>query len=369
MNRSKEKGFLNLVERVRACRKCPRMEGSARVLGLGCGPLDAQVVFIGEAPGRLGADSTELPFHGDRAGHNFESLIEQVGISRYQSFVTNAVLCNPKDAAGNNATPTLTEVANCAPHLEEQLALIDPRVVVTLGATSLRACQQVAEHSLELRTAVRTANPWAGRTLIPLYHPGQRAMVHRSFANQLADYQFVAERLRRPRRPASRGRRTADSEKLAEIAHRMISSRASGLSYFGLHKLYFLSEVSQLEEVSERLTNAYVIRQKNGPYCADLHLERLRNMVPGLVIERDKGGVRLRASPQLTLTNTSRLSTQEKNVVDAVISKYGLMSDADLKRVAYLSRPMREVLKRERTEGINLFNSAILPYTPAGRSA
>ena len=90
----KESNFLDLVDRVRACQKCPRMNGSARVLGPGCGPLDAPLMFVGEAPGRLGADGSHLPFHGDKSGHNFEKLIEQVGVSRYEVFVTNAVLCS-----------------------------------------------------------------------------------------------------------------------------------------------------------------------------------------------------------------------------------------------------------------------------------
>src|SRR5437868_3267829 len=109
MKNEKEKRFVDLVARVQACRRCPRMEGSARVLGSGCGPLDATLIFVGEAPGRLGADGSHLPFHGDKSGHNFESLIEQVEISRYQVFVTNAVICNPKDATGNNATPSPNE--------------------------------------------------------------------------------------------------------------------------------------------------------------------------------------------------------------------------------------------------------------------
>ena len=90
--KDKEAKFLDLVSRVQKCTKCPRMEGSARVLGPGCGPLNAPLLFVGEAPGRLGADGSHLPFHGDKSGHNFEKLIEQVGISRYEVFVTNAVL-------------------------------------------------------------------------------------------------------------------------------------------------------------------------------------------------------------------------------------------------------------------------------------
>ncbi|WPQ36580.1 uracil-DNA glycosylase [Achromobacter xylosoxidans] len=153
-------------------------------------------MFVGEAPGRLGADDSQLPFHGDKSGHNFESLIAQVGISRYEVFVTNAVLCNPKDERGNNSTPNSGEITNCMPFLKETIEILDPSIIVTLGAVALKACGELEGYSFSLREKVRTVNAWMGRKLIPVYHPGQRAMVHRSFANQLSDYQFVAENLR-----------------------------------------------------------------------------------------------------------------------------------------------------------------------------
>src|ERR1700722_9261259 len=92
-----ESQFDALVSEVNACRACPRMSGSQRVLSRAAGQLDARVMFIGEAPGRLGADGSGIPFHGDKAGNNFEELLERVGLTRYAIFVTNAALCNPKD--------------------------------------------------------------------------------------------------------------------------------------------------------------------------------------------------------------------------------------------------------------------------------
>jgi uracil-DNA glycosylase family 4 len=78
---AREEAFRDLVGRVQACRKCDRMNDSKRVLSFGCGSIDSPIMFIGEAPGRLGADDSQLPFHGDKSGHNFESLMEQVGIT------------------------------------------------------------------------------------------------------------------------------------------------------------------------------------------------------------------------------------------------------------------------------------------------
>ena len=364
---SREAKFLDLVARVHACRKCPRMNGSARVLGPGCGPLDAAAVFIGEAPGRLGADGSHLPFHGDKSGHNFESLIEQVGISRYHVFVTNAVLCNPKDEVGNNSTPTSTEIANCAGFLKEQLDVLDPKVVVTLGAVALKSCAFVQPHGLSLKEGVRTANDWNRRTLIPAYHPGQRAMVHRSFANQLADYQFIAETVRRSglgKRKVSSGGKGRPAAKVAQVSRRLLEKQPEGMSYFALHKFFFLAEVAQIEATGERLTNAYVVRQKDGPYCVDLHLAKLPLVVPGVVIEREGASIRLRLSGQPSLglsAPTSTLKATEKEAIDNTIHRYGAMSDADLKRVSYLASPMRAILRKERDLRINLFNSAVLP--------
>lgn len=370
----KEARFVNLIARVQACQKCPRMKHSAHVLGPGCGPLDAEVVLIGEAPGRLGADGSHLPFHGDKSGHNFESLIEQVGISRYQVFVTNSVLCNPKDSKGNNATPTAREIANCSSFLQEQLELIDPKIVVTLGAAALKACASIERHDLNLKNAVRTKNNWFNRSLIPAYHPSQRAMLHRSFANQLADYQFISEQIKRTDKKKALKRTSyslkKDDLKLAHIARRILDKKPGGLSYFALHKLYFLAEVASLEEAGKRLTNTYVIRQKDGPYCTGLHLTKLRNMIPGLVVYRTGGQLKIRLMPQRNLydnvTEATILSNDELKVINETVHRYENCSDAELKRLSYLTRAMRNILRKEKKYGINLFNTAIFHYSKVG---
>lgn len=322
-------------------------------------------MFIGEAPGRLGADASELPFHGDKSGHNFEALLEQVGLSRYDAFVTNAVLCNPKDDAGNNATPLPSEVTNCRSFLEEQLELVDAPVVVTLGAVALRATSLVSPHSLSLRESVRTAHPWGGRQLIPAYHPGQRAMVHRSFANQLADYQFIAETARRLGGSAKRTPSTKLGRSSAKVgaAVQVLLEEGGELSYFALHKLLFLAEVRHLEATSERLTEGYFVRQKDGPYCVELHANRLPSLIAGcrvrmvgkhLMVSLGQPG--LLAEPR-----TEVLAKAARRTLAEVAAKYGHLSPSSLKTATYLTAPMRALLRREKTLRINLFNSAVLP--------
>lgn len=361
----KQRQFAELVRRVKECKQCPRMASSARVLGAGCGSLDAKVVFIGEAPGRLGADSSELPFHGDKSGHNFESLLEQVGLSRYDAFVTNAVLCNPKDADGNNATPSPTEVGNCAAFLKEQLDLVDSPLVVTLGAVALRATALVRGHALSLKESVRKSYPWAGRHLIPAYHPGQRAMVHRSFANQLADYQFIAETVRRlgAAKRKSSAKLGRPSAKVGAAAKVLLEEHGE-MSYFALHKLLFMSEVRHLEATSERLTEAYFVRQKDGPYCVELHASRLLALIPGCRT-RTVGSQLMVSLGQQDLLNevpkpASLLDARAMKTLAEVAKKYGHLPANKLKTATYLTAPMRELLRKEKRLRMNLFNSAVL---------
>jgi uracil-DNA glycosylase len=92
--------FQALVHCVEECEVCPRMEGRARVLGSANGPERAKVLFIAEAPGRLGAERSRIPLHGDQTGRNFEALLASVKLKRREVFITNAVLCNPQDEFG-----------------------------------------------------------------------------------------------------------------------------------------------------------------------------------------------------------------------------------------------------------------------------
>ena len=188
---SKQQLFDGLVRRVQSCRKCLRMDGRQRVVGPANGPLDAKVMFVAEAPGRLGADRFGIPLYGDQAGRNFEALLAEVGLSRNQIFVTNAVLCNPRDPEGRNARPTREEISNCAPHLAAAIELVAPMLLVPLGETALIALCHIKGHRMTLGQHATQVQPWNGMRVVPLYHPGPRALIHRGKAQQAADYRVL----------------------------------------------------------------------------------------------------------------------------------------------------------------------------------
>src|SRR6059058_4327638 len=113
INQRDEK-FLALSAEAAACRLCPAMCERTAVLSELNGSIHARVLFIGEAPGRKGADRTRVPFSGDQSGKNFDRFLSSIGFNRSRIFITSAALCNPRSVSGANRRPTMTELKNCS---------------------------------------------------------------------------------------------------------------------------------------------------------------------------------------------------------------------------------------------------------------
>jgi len=238
-----------------------------------------------------------------------------------------------------------------------QIDLVNAPIIVSLGSAALYATSLIEPHGLNLRDHVRTAHRWYKRLLIPVYHPGQRAMLHRSFANQLSDYQFVAERVRRL---ATLPRSVAGSAALSTVAVvDLITRLKPTISYFALHKLFYLVEVQSVSRLGRRLTDAFIIRQKDGPYCTELHPLKLKKAIPNLKII-NKNGVVFIERGEVDLFNSSAnnfLNKESTEVVEATVARYGDIPNSRLKAVAYLTGPMRAILRQERN-GRNMFKCA-----------
>jgi uracil-DNA glycosylase len=179
--------WARLVLEAQECRACPRMECSKRVLTDRNGPYDAPIMFVAEAPGRLGAERTGIPLFGDRTGDRFEALLSEMGWKRCDVFLTNAVLCNPRDEDGNNDAPSTFEIRNCSTFLARTIDVVNPALVIALGNVALRALALLEAHALTLGQVGGRLVPWRGRLLATLYHPGPRSAVHRAWELQLRD--------------------------------------------------------------------------------------------------------------------------------------------------------------------------------------
>ncbi len=157
------------------------------------GPLSARIMFIGEAPGRKGADQTRVPFSGDQSGKNFDRFLASIGLSRDHIFITSAALCNPRSDSGANRKPTKGELANCSNFLRQTIEIINPALLVTLGSVALEALKSIEPHNLNLKESSSKIHQWGGRVLVPIYHPSPRVLAsHRRENEQLNDYKVVA---------------------------------------------------------------------------------------------------------------------------------------------------------------------------------
>ena len=195
MNAESETLFAALVGDARNCRACPRMEGRRRVLSPLNGPLPARILFIAEAPGRLGGDKGGIPLTGDASGRNFLRYLTAAGLKREDVFVTNAALCNPRTERGTNAPPSASELRACSSFLSRTLGIVQPRIIATLGAKALAALSLICPHGFTLRTHAAAPVQWQGRALFPLYHPSPQVVVSpvgRTHAVQEADYAALA---------------------------------------------------------------------------------------------------------------------------------------------------------------------------------
>ncbi|RLM53395.1 uracil-DNA glycosylase [Halobellus sp. Atlit-31R] len=126
---------------VTACERCPELVESRSQIVNGTGPGDADLVFLGEAPG-ANEDEQGEPFVG-RSGSVLDDALRDAGLARADVRITNCVRCRPPE----NRDPTSAELANCRGYLQRELAVIDPEIVVTLGKVP-------SEHLLDRSVAV-----------------------------------------------------------------------------------------------------------------------------------------------------------------------------------------------------------------------
>jgi DNA polymerase len=164
----KAAAFAALRERALACVKCAHLASSRKSVVFGVGSIDAQLMFVGEAPG---ADEDEQgePFVG-KAGQLLTKIIQATGLSRADVYIANILKCRPDtpgQSAGNRK-PTSDEMATCIPYLHEQIDLIRPKVIVALGATAVEGLLGKTLGITKLRGTWKT---YRGTPLMPTYHP------------------------------------------------------------------------------------------------------------------------------------------------------------------------------------------------------
>ena len=167
-SQAKAAAFADLRTRALACVKCSHLASSRKHVVFGVGSIDAQLMFVGEAPG---ADEDEQgePFVG-KAGQLLTKIIQATGLARADVYIANILKCRPDtpDEASGNRKPTSEEMQTCIPFLHEQIDLIRPKVIVALGATAVEGLLGKTVGITKLRGHWQT---YRGTPLMPTYHP------------------------------------------------------------------------------------------------------------------------------------------------------------------------------------------------------
>jgi DNA polymerase len=178
-----------VYEEARACTRCPLHQTRTTVV-FGNGNADADLMFIGEAPG-ANEDRMGLPFVG-QAGKLLDKLLGEIGMERKDVFVANTIKCRPPD----NRDPHPNEIEACNEYLRRQVDLIEPTVICTLGnfSTKLLRADSTGISRLHGREEIRIIGARAVR-LYPLYHPAAALYTPSTLEALRADFHRIPELL------------------------------------------------------------------------------------------------------------------------------------------------------------------------------
>lgn len=165
----REEEYRRLVEEIRSCTKC-RLHATRKNPVPGEGPLDADIMLVGEAPGKR-EDELGRPFVG-RAGELLNALLRMAGLRREDVYITNVVKCRPP----GNRDPREDEIAACLPYLIRQIQIISPKIIIALGRHAGRTLYSLAGKKWPgMRRAHGRAVParvaGVSVTLYATYHP------------------------------------------------------------------------------------------------------------------------------------------------------------------------------------------------------
>jgi uracil-DNA glycosylase family 4 len=187
--------LVDVAQEASTCTKC-RLATSRTQVVFGVGNPDADLLFIGEAPGQH-EDKQGEPFVG-AAGQLLTRMLGEIGLTREQVYIANILKCRPP----GNRDPQEDEIETCTPWLIEQISLIQPQVIVTLGNFATKFVLQTQTGITRMRGSVY---PWHGRTVIPTFHPaavlrggGEKG---RQFGELQEDFALIKRTLAEPEPP------------------------------------------------------------------------------------------------------------------------------------------------------------------------
>lgn len=154
--------FLKFKEKWNNCKKCLELSKNRTNIVFGSGNTNPKIVIIGEAPG-TNEDKKGVPFVG-RSGIELDKLLETIDMSREDIYIMNVLMCRPP----KNRNPNKKEISNCQERFYEQLKILNPEIIITLGSFSTQQILETKEPISNLHGKIIEKNNF---TIIPMFHP------------------------------------------------------------------------------------------------------------------------------------------------------------------------------------------------------
>ena len=194
--------FENLISQIKCCTLCGLSEKRSQAVP-GEGSTSAEIMFVGEGPGFY-EDRDGRPFVGP-SGKFLDELLATINLNRETVYITNMVKCRPP----NNRDPLTTEVDACRPYLDNQIKMISPKVIVTLGRHSFSKFFP----SKSLTKFRGQPQDWNDITVYPMYHPAAALHNPRLRPVIIEDFKQLAAIIERPKQ----------SPKIEDTSYRQLS--------------------------------------------------------------------------------------------------------------------------------------------------
>lgn len=194
---------------------------------------------------------------------------------------------------------------------------------------------------------------------MPLYHPGPRVHIYRSLSEQISDFRKLASRIH----PKSGILMQDDEGKIPHIYSDLqrvvftVVEAIGQMSYFRLTKLLYLIDLRALQKLGKTLTGEIYLKQEEGPWPPALakSIESMKGREIASFFRRGMPFVERGPSPRIGIDHTN----DELSIIDSVLSRYGQLNNRDIKRVAYMTQPMRYILRQEK-QGKDMYNKPVI---------
>jgi uncharacterized phage-associated protein len=249
----------------------------------------------------------------------------------------------------------------CNIYLEMTINLIELELIVTLGTSALNALKYISYHNYALKECVSKILPWNDTKLMPLYHPGPRAVLHRNIIKQRSDFILLANNIN-PNNGFKNKKKNEKTQKLIydnlSFLILLILENYKEITYFKLTKLLYLIDLYFITQKGQSITGSIYIRQKDGPWPPSLNI-RIKSMLEKKIISKKYISTHLVIFYSGSVQLPNNINEDNRKDIIEILERYKNFDNSSIKMAAYRTEPMHFILEQEKKE-ISYLNKPVI---------